>query len=147
MFSETLKNKYETYKAGTTKFQDLSLLLVRLVLAYGFFHPALLKVQNISGIIDWFGQMGIPLPALNAYLATATEVSGVVLLTLGLGVRIITIPLMITMIVAITTVHWGHGFEAGNNGFEIPLYYLLMLFVLLTYGAGKLSVDNLLQKK
>jgi len=147
MFSETLKSKYQAYKNATIKLQDLSLLFVRLILAYGFLNPALLKVQNISGIIDWFSQMGIPLPALNAYLATATELSGVVLLTLGLGVRIITIPLMITMIVAITTVHWGHGFEAGNNGFEIPLYYLLMLFVLLTYGAGKLSVDYMLQKK
>ncbi|MCF8235594.1 MAG: redoxin domain-containing protein [Bacteroidales bacterium] len=52
-----------------------------------------------------------------------------------------------TMVVAITTVHWGNGFNAGDNGFEIPLYYMLMLFVFLANGAGKISVDHLLTKK
>ena len=50
------------------------------------------------------------------------------------------------MVVAIVTVHLGHGFEAGNNGFEIPLYYLIMLFTLLVYGSGKYSLDYLLSK-
>jgi hypothetical protein len=34
-------------------------------------------------------------------------------------------PLIITMIVAIVTVYWENGFEAGENGFEIPLYYII----------------------
>ena len=33
--------------------------------------------------------------------------------------------LMIVMLVAIFTVHIGNGFAAGDNGFEIPFYYLL----------------------
>jgi len=142
-----LKEKYETYKGTVNKSQDVSLLFIRLVLAYGFLNPALMKVKNIDGIISWFTSMGMPLPALNAYLATTTEMLGVLLLTMGFGVRIINIPLMITMIVAIVTVHWSGGFEAGNNGFEIPLYYLLMLFLLLTHGAGKISLDYILRKK
>ena len=142
-----LKEQYETYKAILNKLQDLALLFIRLVLAYGFFNPAVMKVKNLNDIISWFDSLGIPLPTLNAYLATATEVLGVLLLTIGLGVRIITIPLMITMLVAIVTVHLSGGFEAGNNGFEIPLYYFLMLFLLLTHGAGKYSLDNLLRKK
>jgi len=91
--------------------------------------------------------MGIPFPTLNAYMAATTEISGVILLTLGLATRLISIPLMVTMIVAIVTVHLGNGFEAGNNGFEIPLYYLLMLFALLVNGAGKFSLDHLMAKK
>ncbi len=91
--------------------------------------------------------MNMPLPALNAYLATATESAGVILLVLGLGTRIIAIPLIVTMIVAIITVHLGHGFEAGNNGFEIPLYYIIMLFTLIVYGSGKYSADYFLNKK
>ncbi|WP_018344491.1 DoxX family protein [Cytophaga aurantiaca] len=146
MFPEKIKIAYHNYVAGTAKLQNLSLLLIRLVLAYGFYNPALMKVKNIDGIIAWFASMGMPMPALNAYLATTTELLGVLLLTLGLGVRLITIPLIITMIVAIATVHWSHGFEAGNNGFEIPLYYLLMLFALLTFGAGKYSLDAAAKK-
>ncbi|MDZ7742258.1 MAG: DoxX family protein [Bacteroidota bacterium] len=126
---------------------DLSLMLLRLVLAYGFYKPATMKWGNISGIAEWFGSIGIPLPTLNAYLAATTEMAAVILLPLGLATRIISIPLMFTMVVAIVTVHWGNGFNAGDNGFEIPLYYMLMLFVLLANGAGKFSIDYLLAKR
>ena len=40
-----------------------------------------------------------------------------------------------------------NGFEAGANGFEIPLYYLLMLVSLIITGPGKLSVDALIDKE
>ena len=147
MISQNVKNKYEAFRNATIKFQDLSLLMIRLVLAYGFLDPAMKKVENFNGIIDWFASLGIPAPALNAFLATTTELLGVLLLTIGLGLRIFTLPLIIVMIVAIVTVHWSHGFEAGDNGFEIPLYYIIMLFVLHTHGSGKYSVDALLRKK
>jgi len=48
---------------------------------------------------------------------------------------------MTAVLVAVFTVHLGNGFEAGNNGFEIPLYYLTMLFTLLIFGGGKISID------
>ncbi|GAA3953427.1 DoxX family membrane protein [Chitinophaga oryziterrae] len=86
-------------------------------------------------------------PAFSAYFVAFTEATGVIFLILGLGTRIIAIPLMITMLVAIRTIHWANGFEAGNNGFEIPLYYLLMLLVLLIYGAGRFSLDRIIDKK
>jgi len=124
-----------------SKLKDLPLLFIRLVLAYGFFNPAMMKLKDITSIAEWFGSIGIPFPTLNAYLATGTEVLGVILLTLGLFTRLISIPLIITMIVAIVTVHSGNGFEAGDNGFEIPLYYIIMLFTLMVYGSGKISLD------
>ncbi len=105
-----------------------------------------MKWGNINGIAEWFGNMGIPMPTLNAYMAAATEMGAVILLPLGLATRIISIPLMVTMIVAIVTVHLGNGFESGSNGFEIPLYYFLMLFALLVNGAGKFSLDHLISK-
>jgi putative oxidoreductase len=106
-----------------------------------------MKWGNISGIAEWFGSMGIPLPMLNAYMAATTEMAAVILLPLGLATRLISIPLIITMIVAIVTVHLGNGFEAGSNGFEIPLYYILMLFALLINGAGKISLDNVIKRR
>lgn len=121
--------------------KDLPLLLMRLVLAYGFYSTALMKWQNIPGVSEWFSSLGIPMPTLNAYLVASTEAVGVILLTLGLATRLISFPLIITMIVAIITVHLLNGFEAGNNGFEIPLYYMIMLFVLLVNGAGRISID------
>lgn len=129
------------------RLQDIPLLALRLLLAYGFYTPAMMKWGNIEGIAEWFGSMGIPLPTLNAYMAASTEMAAVILLPLGLATRLISIPLMVTMVVAIVTVHLGNGFEAGNNGFEIPLYYFLMLFVLLLNGGGRISLDHLIAKK
>jgi len=115
------------------------------VLAYGFYMPAKMKWSNIEGITQWYEGMGIPMPALNAYLSASTEAAGVVLLFLGLGTRLISIPLMVVMLVAIGTVHWANGFEAGSNGFEIPLYYLIMLLTLFFVGPGRISIDGWLK--
>jgi putative oxidoreductase len=126
---------------------NIILLLLRLLLAYGFYTPAKMKLNDVSAIASWFESMNYPLPTLNAYLATVTEGAGVILLFLGLATRIIAIPLMVVMLVAIFTVHFSNGFEASNNGFEIPLYYFALLAVLFVYGGGKYSIDNLITKK
>jgi putative oxidoreductase len=126
---------------------NLPLLLIRLILAYGFFEPAKMKLFGIDSIISWFTEMGLPFPTVNAYMATGTECIGIICLILGFGMRYITIPLIITMLVAIKTVHWENGFAAGENGFEIPFYYIIFLITLLIYGAGKLSVDYIISKK
>ncbi len=128
------------------KSQNLALLLLRLVLAYGFYGPAMMKWHDMQAIGDWFKTLGYPFPYLNAYLAGITEILGVVLLLLGLGTRMISLLLIFVMFIAITTVHLRHGFEAENNGFEIPLYYAVMLFTLFAYGAGKYSLDYYLKK-
>ena len=131
-----------------SSFQDLSLLIVRLTLAYGFYSPAMNKLNNFDNVVGWFQDgLHLPFPWLNALLATSTEVAGVFLLLFGFMTRFISIPMMVVMIVAITTVHWSNGFAASDNGFEIPLYYLIMLFILLTHGAGKYSLDGLCCKK
>jgi len=143
-----IKTIYFSYAAKADKLKDIvPPLLFRLILAYGFYKPAMAKLQDVHAIGDWFAGMNIPAPYFQAYLATGTECLGVILLTLGLGVRIISIPLLITMLVAIKTVHLENGFEAGQNGFEIPLYYILMLISLICTGAGKISLDYLIGKK
>jgi len=124
--------------------QSLGLFLARLAVAYGFYEPAMMKWAGINSVAEWFGSMGIPFPLLNAYLAASTETLGVVLLTLGFMTRLISIPLIIVMIVAIVTVHLPNGFSAGDNGFEIPLYYMLFLLIFVSHGAGKFSLDRLI---
>lgn len=133
---------YQNFVKNVSKLRDVPLLLIRLVLAYGFYSPAKTKWSDINSISGWFESMNYPLPTLNAYLAASAEAAGVVLLALGLFTRIISVPLVITMIVAIFTVHIGNGFNAGDNGFEIPLYYLLMLVTLFVFGPGRISFDN-----
>ena len=71
-------------------------------------------------IIDWFGNvdwgLGLPFPELMAYLASYTEYFGAILLLVGLAVRWISIPLMVTMVVAAVTVHLPNGWLAIADG-------------------------------
>ena len=138
------KNIYMEFSRLSEYSKPLALLFARLAIAYGFYEPAMMKWKDIGSVAEWFGSMGIPFPTLNAYMAASTEILGVVLLTLGLLTRAISIPLIIIMIVAIVTVHLPNGFSAGNNGFEIPFYYMLFLLTFLSHGAGKFSLDRLI---
>jgi len=91
-------------------------LLLRLYLVPVFWVAGMNKVNGYSDIVDWFGNkewgLGLPMPELMAFLATSAEVGGAVLLLFGFGVRWVSIPLMITMLVAIFTVHIGNGWQA-----------------------------------
>ncbi len=141
-----IKNIAQSMNKVPDKSKNLSLVLLRFVLAYGFYGPAMMKWNDIHAIGDWFKSMSYPFPYLNAYMAGITEVLGVILLVLGLGTRYISVALIFVMFIAISTVHLKNGFEAGSNGFEIPLYYAVMLFALFAYGSGKFSIDGILCK-
>jgi len=74
------------------------------------------KLNHFDSTVAWFGNadwgLGLPLPWLMAALASATEALGAILLLLGFGTRLISIPLAITMLVAAFTVHWQNGWQA-----------------------------------
>ena len=75
--------------------------------------------SSLDSVIEWFGNaewgLGLPFPALNAYMAWGAEYVGAILLALGLATRWICIPLMATMIVAMATVHISHGWQAVHD--------------------------------
>ena len=165
----------EIYEKGTSvlqKAEDLPLLFLRVILAYTFYGPAMTKFSDIEATAGFFEYLGIPLPLLNAYMAAGTELLGAVLLTFGLMTLFISIPLLFVMLVAIATVHGANGFHVimpGDafawenpfingeevkgtvvvlqNGYEMVMYYMAMLMVLLTKGAGRLSLDFLIFKR
>jgi len=162
-----IKDIYQEFTRLSEYTKSAGLLFLRLILAYTFFAPAMTKWADIGAVAQWFEYMGIPFPTLNAYMAAGTEIVGVVLLILGLLTRFISIPLILIMFVAIATVHGQNGFAFVNeavqfsdayvngdlvngtviqlqNGYELVLYYTLMLFVLVGQGAGKFSLDRLI---
>jgi len=100
----------------TRKLDFLAPLALRLYLAPVFWMAGMNKVNSFEDTVQWFGNpdwgLGLPLPGVMAFLATATEIAGGVLLLLGLGVRWISIPLMVTMLVATFKVHWHNGWQA-----------------------------------
>ncbi|PHS39187.1 MAG: DoxX family protein [Sulfurovum sp.] len=126
--------------------KNIILLISRIVLAYGFSLPALLKINDLEGTISWFESISIPFPTLLAYMVSGLESIGIILLILGLFTRYISILLAFVMIGAILFVHLPNGFLASNGGFEIPLYYFIFLMIFATFGAGKYSLDRVLLK-
>lgn len=91
-------------------------LALRLFLMPVFFVAGMNKVNSFDSTVYWFGEvLGMPLPTLMAGLAAGTEVIGAILLAIGLAVRWISIPLMVTMLVAIFAVHWENGWQAIND--------------------------------
>jgi len=95
-------------------------LALRIYLAPVFWMAGTNKLAHMDSTIAWFGNpdwgLGLPYPALMAYLAATTEALGSVLLLLGLGVRYVSVPLMVTMVVAAVTVHWQNGWLAIAEG-------------------------------
>lgn len=96
-------------------------LLIRLLLIPVFWMAGTHKIDlatlmPFENTVAWFGNpewgLGLPLPTLLAFLAGWTEILGAVLLTLGLAVRWISLPLMVTMLVAAVTAHWDNGWQA-----------------------------------
>ena len=75
--------------------------------------------SSLDPVIEWFGNpewgLGLPFPALNAYMAWGAEYFGAILLALGLATRWTCLPLMITMLVAMATVHISHGWQAVHD--------------------------------
>lgn len=94
----------------------LPALLLRLYLAPVLIQAGWNKYQHFGDTVDWFGNsewgLGLPLPGVLASLAIAAELVGGIMLLLGLLTRLVTIPLMVTMLVAIFSVHWPNGWLA-----------------------------------
>jgi len=94
----------------------LAPLLLRLYLAPVFWMAGMQKLNHFPDTVSWFGDsdygLGLPFPWLMAALATAAELVGAVSLLLGLALRWVSLPLMVTMLVAAFTVHWPNGWLA-----------------------------------
>lgn len=94
----------------------LAPLALRLYLVPVLWMAGTQKIAGMENTIEWFANadygLGLPFPALLAYLAAYAEAIGALLLLLGLATRWISIPLIIVMLVAIFAVHWDNGWAA-----------------------------------
>jgi putative oxidoreductase len=98
----------------------LAPLLLRLYLVPVFWVAGSKKFANFGDTVDWFGNtdggLGLPWPLLLVFLTACIEIIGALFLLLGVGVRIISVPLMIAMVVAAITAHWKYGWLAIATG-------------------------------
>lgn len=105
------------------KFRGLDFLgpvALRLYLAPIFIAVGLHKFATMEDTINWFGNpdwgLGLPFPTFMGYAAATTELVGGIALLFGIAVRWVSIPLMVTMLVAAFAVHAGNGWFAIAPG-------------------------------
>ena len=124
---------------------------LRLLLAWEFWESGVAKFRGEN----WFGQIqdqfpfpfNLMPPDISWFLSTWFELLGAIGLVLGLGTRFFSLALIILTLVAWYSVHAGNGYNVCNNGYQLPLMYLIMFLPLLFSGPGKLSLDAWLARR
>jgi putative oxidoreductase len=102
-------------------------------------------------ITGFFASLNIPFPSVSAHLISGLEFIGGILLILGLGSRLISLLLACNMFVA----YWTADHEALTSFFSdpdkftaaSPYTFLFASLMILIFGAGLFSLDELLARR
>jgi putative oxidoreductase len=129
-----------------SKMSWLAPTLTRIVLGLIFVGTGWGKLHDLDKVTEYFGSLGIPLPAFNATLAATTELVGGLMILVGLLARVASLPLIFTMAVAIATAKWSD-LEGVGDFFKLDEFIYIVLFLwIAVVGPGPLSIDHLLAK-
>lgn len=109
------------------------------MLSHGF--PKL-QMLLAGGKIEFFDFMGLG-PQISLILTVFAEFVCSILLILGLFTRVSLGFLIFTMIIAGFVVHGADPFEKR----EMSLIYLSVYLLLMVIGAGKISVDHMIERR
>jgi putative oxidoreductase len=142
---------YEGAHAFLNQLQSPFLLGIRLYWGYLFFMAGKGKLFGLERTAGFFEKLEIPFPYLSALLAASAECFGGLLLIVGLGSRLVSIPLAFTMLVAYGTAHRENLvliFSEPEKFYGAsPFSFLIVSLVVLCFGPGKISIDYFLERK
>lgn len=126
-------------------------LALRLFLAWEFWESGVEKFRGDNWFADVADRFPFPLSAIPTevswQLATWTELLGPLFLVVGLGTRFWAVSLSILTVVAWMAVHAGNGYNVCDNGWKLPLIYLVAFVPLMFQGAGRVSLDHRLRAR
>ena len=130
---------------AASSLQSPFLLAIRLYWGWQFHQTGRGKLGNISKVIEFFTNLGIPAPALNAWFVSGLEFAGGLLLMVGLASRPIALLFVIDMIVAFLAADreaLGSIFSDPDKFYAAaPYTFLFASLIVLIFGPGKFSLD------
>jgi len=132
------------FQTGTKEeYLDILVLILRVSIAAFMLTHGWLKLGKLlaGGEIQFGDPIGMG-PALSLILAVFAEVVCSILIGIGLGTRLASIPLIITMFVAAFIAHGPDAFRQK----EVALLYLLFYIAFFVTGGRKYSFDHLLTR-
>ena len=135
-----------------TQSRNILLLVIRIWLGYRMFSASYSSVVDIifhpserGFFIKWFGEeLHFPMPLVMAFLAKGAELTGGILVFLGLFTRPASLLIAFTMLVATLTANLGADWII-DGGFAVS--YILFALILLLDGSGKYSLDYLRSRR
>ena len=147
----TIVNLYRLLIRVANSLQSPFLLAIRLYWGWQFAQTGWGKLGDINKVTNFFTTLGIPAPALNAWFVSGLELFGGILLILGLGSRLIALPLVIDMVVAYITADREAlvKFFSDPDKFyaAAPFTFLFASLIVLIFGPGRFSLDAMLTSK
>jgi len=130
--------------------RDILALGIRLYVGWQFFNAGLLKLSAWDSTLYLFqNEYRIPIlsPNLAAVLGTAGELAFPVLLWLGLASRLAALGLQSVNVMAVVAyAHVIFNPEFGTSAITDHYFWGLMMLVIMVYGPGRLSIDELLTR-
>ncbi len=130
--------------------QSPVLLAIRLYWGWQFFVTGRGHLRNLDKTTGFFQSLHIPWPHFNACLAGGTECIGGLFLLVGLGARLVSVPLIFTMIIAYVTAESDALKQIFSDPDKFvsasPFLFMLACIIVLAFGPGVFSLDRLIEK-
>ena len=122
-------------------------LLARLTIGVAFITSGWGKINNLEKVTAYFTELGIPAPAFQATFVSWVELVCGTLVLLGLVTRLVSIPLICTMIVALITAKAEDIAGVSDLVGMIEFTYIVLLAWLIVMGGGLVSLDHLIARR
>jgi len=147
---DSIRKLYSLFDHSANSLQSVFLLAVRLYWGWQFAQTGWGKLHRLPQVVEFFSSLGIPAPAANAYFVSGLELVGGILLAIGLGGRIIAVPLTIDMLMAYLTADreaLASVFSDPGKFYNAdPFTFLMASLIILIFGSGLFSVDALIAR-
>jgi putative oxidoreductase len=129
------------YERKLSGFNDIALLIGRILIAVLFLIAAYGKLKGLGGTTGYFTKLGVPAPSLVAPLVAMFELAVGVLLLVGFHTRLVALATAVFVVIAALLAHTNFADMNQLNHFLKNLAIAGGCLALFVSGAGSLSVD------